>query len=505
MQTRRDQVQAHRFVVTRLTTGLLRTDPDAPESPNTRTNRGMALGGALGVVIAVGFLVFGFISPGGSDTWQNPKTLVLEGGTGNRYLYDGTLRPVLNYSSARLIVGADLASHTVPRTSLSRVQHGSAVGIAGAPDALPPASGLDSGPWEVCASTRTTDSGGSAPATSLVVDGDRLGTGLGTGQALLVSGPDGTYYLLWHGNRFKLAAGTATADALGYGTASPLPVSASFLDALPASADLRPPAVLGQGEPGPVLDGRPTLVGQVFVVETPGSAKQYYLLQRAGLVPVSITQAALVLAAPGERAKSYGGSPPVAVPIATDGLSKALARGSSPDDLLPSAPPALLPVGDGQAACIRLDAATPAHGAGKPATGARISIALVPAADLADSQDGSPKAPADPACLPVDAVLVPPGGGSLVQALGADGGRVGGTTYLVTDAGVKYLIPTQQAAQALGYDLADARGLPSPLLAMLPTGPDLSPQNALVGKVETTATPGCAQAPQAPSAALPKS
>ncbi|MYS21407.1 type VII secretion protein EccB [Streptomyces sp. DvalAA-14] len=497
MQSRRDQVQAHRFVVARLTTGLMRSDPDAPESPNSRTNRGMVLGGALGVLVAVGFLVFGFISPGGSTAWQDPKTLIVEQGTGNRYLYDGTLRPIRNYASARLIVGPELASRTVPRTSLAGTPHGSAVGIDGAPDALPPAGGLDAGGWQVCAATRPDDSGQPVAATSLVVDSDQPGTGLGGGQALLVSGPDGTYYLLWHGNRFRLAAGTATADALGYGTADPLPVSATFLDALPASTDLAPPAVPGQGAAGPELDGRPTRVGQVFVVDTPGSAEQYYLLQRAGLVPISTTQAALALSGPDEREASYRGAAPVAVPIAADALNKALVPGSSVagNEVLPAAPPALLPVGDGQAACVRLDDdGVPSGAAGSPNGGGgnRISLALVSSAALTDPAAATAKAPAAPACLPVDAVVVPPDGGSLVRALGAGGGQVGATTYLVTDAGVKYLIPSAAAAKALGYDLGAARELPSPLLAMLPTGPDLSPQDAVLGRSDTTGTPGCA-------------
>lgn len=482
MQTRRDQVQAHRFVVSRLTTGLLRIDPDAPESPTARTNRGMAMGGALGVVIAVGFLVFGLISPGGSDSWKDPGTLIVEKGTGTRYLYDGTLRPVRNYASARLIVGAGLATHTVPAKSLSGTPHGTPVGIEGAPDALPPAGGLDSGPWAVCGAATATDTGGTAPATTLVVDGTATGAGLGSRQALLVSGPDGTRSLLWHSTRFRLADGTSTADALGYGTARPLPVSAAFLDAVPAGPDLAPPAVPGRGAAGPKLDGKATRVGQVFVVQSPGAEKQYYLLQHDGLVPVTTTQAALALNGPDVRTKSYSGAAPVAVPLATDALTGALAGGSSAaagDDRLPTAPPALLPVADGQAACVRLDTS--------PGSGGRIDLAVTDAGAL-----GAAKAPVAKACLPVDAIAVPPDGGSLVRALSAGGAQTGTTTYLVTDAGVKYLIPSAKAAEALGYRFSAARGLPAALLAMVPTGPDLSPQSALLGRADVSGSPDCA-------------
>lgn len=494
VQTRRDQVQAHRFVVSRLTAGLLRNDPDVAESPNSRTNRALALGGALGAVVAAGFLVFGFVSPGGSDTWKQPGTLIVEQGTGNRYLYDGTLRPVRNYASARLIAGSGMAVHTVPRSTLAPVRRGGPVGIEGAPDALPAAGRLGTGSWQVCAATRTTDTGGTAAETTLTVSGGRSGTGLGASQALLVSGPESTLYLLWRGNRFELASGTSTADALGYGTARALPVSAAFLDAVPAGADLAPPEVPDKGASGPALDGLATRVGQVFVVRTPGASQQYYLLQRAGLVPVSTTQAALELAAPDERAKAYAGAAPTAVPIAADALTKALVRGGATGatgSTLPQTPPALVPVDDGQAACVRLEPAAPA-GDGQAAAGARISLSVAAAGGLGDAAAGDPQAPARAACLPVDAVVVPPSGGALVRALGAGGGTVGSTTYLVTDDGVKYLLPDAQAAAALGYDLSAARGVPAPLLAMLPTGPDLSPQDALAGRAQTTAGASCA-------------
>ncbi|MFI0719633.1 type VII secretion protein EccB [Streptomyces sp. NPDC021224] len=501
MQTRRDQVQAHRFVVSRLTSGLLRNDPDVPEGPNTRTNRALAFGGALGAVIAAGFLVFGFVSPGGSAAWKQPGTLIVEQGTGNRYLYDGTLRPVRNYASARLIAGAGMAVHTVPRATLAQVRRGGPVGITGAPDALPSAARFDTGAWQVCAATRTTDSGGTAPATTLAVGGARSGDGVGPGQALLVDGPDGTSYLLWRGNRFRMSSGTSTADALGYGTARALPVSAAFLDAVPAGPDLAPRDVPGKGTPGPVLDGLATRVGQVFVVRTPGAAQQYYLLERAGLVPVTTTQAALELAAPDERSAAYAGSAPTAVPLATDALNSALVRGGTAatgdgSQALPPTPPALVPVDAGQAACVRLDPAAPADGDGT-GTGARISLSVAPAAGLgagsagAGADTSAAQAHAAPACLPVDAVLLPPGGGALVRALGAGGGPVGATTYLVADDGVKYLVPDAQAAEALGYDRAAARGVPAPLLAMLPTGPDLSPRDALAGRAETTGGSTC--------------
>jgi hypothetical protein len=64
---------------------------------------------------------------------------------------------------------------------------------------------------------------------------------------------------------------------------------------------------------------------------------------------------------------------------------------------------------------------------------------------------------------------------------------LGDTVYLVTDTGMKYRLPAKEAVQALGYGSATPQGLPSLLLSMLPTGPDLSPGNAEQGKAVTTA------------------
>ncbi|MEU5249895.1 type VII secretion protein EccB, partial [Streptomyces asoensis] len=69
MQSKRDQVQAHAFVMGRLTSGMLLADPDAPESPLARTTRGAGIGVVITVLICAGAVVFGLISPGGNDSW----------------------------------------------------------------------------------------------------------------------------------------------------------------------------------------------------------------------------------------------------------------------------------------------------------------------------------------------------------------------------------------------------------------------------------------------------
>src|SRR6516225_6397072 len=106
MQSRRDQVQAHLFVMSRLASGMLRAEPDTPDTPTGRTTRGAVVGLAVGLVIGLVVAVYGVMKPGGSTGWEKPGALVMVEETGARYLYlGGTLHPVLNQASAKLLAG----------------------------------------------------------------------------------------------------------------------------------------------------------------------------------------------------------------------------------------------------------------------------------------------------------------------------------------------------------------------------------------------------------------
>lgn len=86
----------------------------------------------------------------------------------------------------------------------------------------------------------------------------------------------------------------------------------------------------------------------------------------------------------------------------------------------------------------------------------------------------------------VDAVYLPPGRSAYVRAVGLSDGLSndnahGGTRYLVTDTGVRFAIHDDEAAHDLGLPTT-AIPAPWPLLATLPSGPELSRDNALVAR-----------------------
>ncbi|MFG2409052.1 type VII secretion protein EccB [Streptomyces brevispora] len=468
MQSRKDQVQAHLFVMGRLTSGMLRGDPDSPESPVGRTNRGMAWGIGLGVVLVVGFLLFGLISPAGSKTWRQESALIVQKDTGTRYLYlGGKLRPVRNYASAKLIAADKLKVVSVSGASLAGEQHGTPVGIPGAPDALPGLGDLEQGAWQVCAEEpdRTGPDGtGRRPVTSLRLGLSADGVLPGEDRAVLVQGPDGSKHLLWGDHRLRLGERGA-AEALGYSGTTPVPVSAAFLDSVPAGPDLTAPEVDDRGADGPAIGGHPSRRGQVYELSSPGAATQHFLLEKSGLRALSTPGAALVLGDDRTAKLAYKGSVPAAIPLTADQLTRhraAAAKAAKDPAGWPARTPVVRDPGPGTSVCARLqpEGAAP-----------RVALALVPATVRAAPPASGPEI--EQACLAVDGLAVRPGGGALVQALGAGGSVIGTTTYLITDVGIKYRLPNAKSVERLGLSGGHAQAVPSRLLDMLPTGPVL--------------------------------
>jgi len=76
--------------------------------------------------------------------------------------------------------------------------------------------------------------------------------------------------------------------------------------------------------------------------------------------------------------------------------------------------------------------------------------------------------------LTADQVAVPPGRGALVASTQSPGAPAG-TTYLITDAGRRYPVPSADAVSALGYSGVRPVGVAPPVLALLPTGVTLDP------------------------------
>ncbi|MER7753280.1 type VII secretion protein EccB [Kitasatospora sp. NPDC097643] len=486
MQSKRDQVQAHLFVMGRLATGMLRGEPDAADTPAGRTSRGTVTGLVVAVLACLGVAVYGVMVPGGATAWRKPGTVVVVKESGARYLYlDGSLHPLLNEASARLLAGDQLVVDQVSVKSLADTPRGAPVGILGAPDGLPRPDRLADAPWLACAVSRPGPTGGRLPELALAVGPGSRGVSLTDGQAALVAAPDGTEYLLWHGRRLRVDTKNGARQALGQTAVAAYPVTTAFLNALTAGPDLAAPDLDGRGSPGPELAARPTKVGQLFT----GPGGDPYLLTPAGLAPLGRMAFELLRNDPRTQSAAYEGravTPAALGPADLAAHTAPAAAAGSPTAGLPAAPPELVTVAQGRGVCADLHLTEQAPTTAVTLLDAAVVAGLPPAA-----QPG-----VEPACAGADSIAVRPGGGALVRALSSAG--VGATLYLVTDTGVKYPLASPAVAKQLGYADTVPPAVPEPLLTLLPTGPSLDPA-ALTGVANPSAT-AAAPPPARPAA-----
>jgi ESX secretion system ATPase EccB len=457
VQSRRDQVQAYFFVVGRMIAAVTHGRPDALVQPNRRTSTGLFLGILLAAIIAGVFGIYGLFVPGGNTSWRTPGAVIAAKETGARYLFlEGQLRPVLNYASARLAGGSAAPVVRVSTASLAGVPTGRPIGIPGAPDGVPAAKDLDSGPWTVCARP-PEQAGVQALSVSLLV-GRPAGRPLAAEQGLLVSSPDGVRHLLWQGRRHRVPA-AATIQVLGYGAVTPVPVTAGWLDTIPAGRDIGVPPTTGAGSPGPAIEGRPTLVGQIFAVRNPAlESEQLYLLRIDGVTPVSESAAALVLADP-STAPAYPDGVPAPIAIGPGALAGVpVSRGEDLGTGLPARPPsAVFPPADAVPCARHLPGAAEAQ-------------ATIELRNRSEADTGAVSAAPREAGTVADRVSFPTGGGVLARDRGAAAAGI----FLVADTGTRYPIADEESLSALGYAGAPVAVLPSAVLDLLPTGPVLS-------------------------------
>jgi type VII secretion protein EccB len=454
MRSRRDQVQAHAYMVGRLTSALVHAEPDAPESPLRRTGLGSFGGLLVGALIVAAFMVWGLISPGSKASALTAGELLLVKETGTRFIYAGNeLHPVLNYSSALMLTGGDATMTSVSASALNGIPQGQPLGILGAPDQLPAASSLNAGAWLAC-----SQSGPGAPLVSLSIGPPPQLSEPPADDAVLVATPNAEY-LLWRGTRLRLDAASIVA-ALGFNDAPVVKVAPPWLNAVPAGPDLGPLSVPGAGQPGPVLGGLHTRVGQVLVVRNVGSPSELYVVGPGGVSLITATQAAVLLTDRGESAAYPGGTvAPVTVSPAAIANAPVVPSGLADKVAVPSAPPRDYLPGAGAVPCAEYSASG--------GTAPRLVFAVPPA--------GQPPAVGTPG------VTASPEGASLISVAPDDGALVrpeiapgsgGSSLFLVTDTGVKYPLPATEAT-ALGYRAGRADPLPAALLGLLPTGPAL--------------------------------
>ncbi len=469
MASKRDQLHAYQFLVQRVVSALVSRESD-PEQPAFRRPGNAAFGGiALAIVLLAAVGVYGFIKPGGNDSWRNGDSVIVEEETGARYVYiEERLHPVANYASALLAIGRHAETLSVSRDSLAGVPRGPRIGIVDAPDALPGTGQLLSGPWTLC-SQPTLDPSGTAVPVSVLMAGQRLRGGQDLADRAVLAEVRETRerYLVLNGYRHLISEPDAAVIGLALRAAPPIRVGPAVIEAVPLGRPLAPIPVAQMGKPANAVPTKPGIrAGQLFVVST-SDGVQHYLAEVGRLRPITELQYEIQRGYRGTAA-AYPGAEPAALPLGPieAATAKQAPKVPAKDGDPPSVRPEFASGDDTATLCL-----TFASGSGVP------RLVLEPSMPEIDPMSATPRRTGRGAAL-ADRVLVPAGHAVVVEAVPSENAPRG-TLLVVTDLGVAYPLAEAAVLDVLGYGGVEPVRMPAGLVARIPLGPGLSHDAAL--------------------------
>lgn len=454
----------------RIASGLALHDTRMLVDPLRSQSRAVLMGVLLAVTAVLGCFVFSMLRPGGVP---GSDPVLADRSTAALYVrLDDRLHPVLNLTSARLVVGRPVNPTTVSGEQLDKFARGSLIGIPGAPERMVQNMSRDAD-WAVC-----DGAGGSADAAGVAVIAGQLERGgaradaLDPGRAVLVGGTEGTW-LLWEGRRSAIdLADRPVTDALGLPAAMPAPrlISPGLFNAIPEAPVLRVPQISDAGLPaGYALPVAAPVGAVVIAYRNDGTAMNYAVLPD-GLQPISPVLAAVL-----RNANSYGLAQPPQ--LGADDIARLPVSSLLDVAAFPAAPVKLVDASVAPMTCAQW---TKIDGA------ATSSMALLSGSML----------PLPAGTHPVDLVggttpgtaarvALPPGRGFFVQTVGRQpASPPAGSLFWVSDTGVRYGIggdqnTSEKTVTALGLT-QPSLPIPWSVLTLFAPGPALSQADALV-------------------------
>ena len=475
----RHQVSGWRFVMRRIASGVALHDTRMLVDPLRTQNRAVLVGALVTATVVAGCFVFSLIRPGGD---AGSATILADRETSALYVRIGeVVHPALNLTSARLITGQAENPTTVKSSEIDRFSRGNLIGIPGAPERMVQNASRDAD-WTVCDAVSGAASGVTLIAGAPDEQGERA-RALPAGRAVLVENVGGVHagsWLLWGGKRSPIDLGDrAVTSALGLGTdiTQPRMIAPGLFNAIPESAPLVAPDLVGAGVPPRFPISVPAPVGAVVAAYEADNTIRYYVIEADGVQAVSPVLAAIL-----RNTNSYGLQQPPR--LTADEVAKLPVAGGIDTDAYPADQLTLAETGPAPVTCARWS--KPAE-----ATEARLTLlsgAALPLPNTLRTLDlvGSRGA------ATAERVALPPGTGYFVQSVGSDAGAPpAGSAFWISDTGVRYGVDTSENANAV-----EALGLTPPPLAapwsvltQFAPGPTLSRADALVAYDAVAAGP----------------
>lgn len=439
MATKKDLVEAQSFSKRRLTTAFVSGAPGGREVEPHRPMKAVIGGLALTVVLVIGSLAFGWLRGTLPENWGDNK-LVIAKTSGARYVsIKKTLHPVLNTTSARLLIPAkNFEVITVADDKLATKKRGSTIGIPGAPDSLTPPTSLTNTGWVSCL--------GSESGVSTGVGASVKSTATDTGASVVMTGKQA--FIIAGGMRYPVSA-QHLGDvrlALALDGSQPRQAPAVWTNLFALGPAIEPISLPGYGKTAAGLPVGAT-VGSVLAVGNSGQPTRRYLVNSSGeLEPLPDFAHAMFRLGSGSTTTED-------LQVTPSQLTQLTVRSQR---VAPTQWPTELPTLVDESPCATLTATN----------GTRPSVKLSTSSTVQPTSGASK-------------VAVDLGTGALVRAIGA-GSLNAGPLLAIDQTGTSYAIDgsTPDLLQRLGYEPANVAPVPQAWAELFHTGPVLSVEAA---------------------------
>ncbi len=487
--TTRAQVNGYRFLIRRLEHALIRGDSRMIHDPMRGQMRALLVGAVIAVLIAGAAGVLAFFKP--MPNFGN-STVMLSKSNGTIFVRIGDrLHPTLNLASARLIAGKADPPKQVDDKFLNTVPLGPMVGVVGAPAAIHQGDDMGMSSWTVCDTTQTpkvTETVGSfAVETSVLANNPVLSDDIRAANPsqMLLTQAGNTTFLIYNGVRAPIdPMDPVLHSALRLEGAEIREVSPGLLNAFPLVDPIVPVTIDGVGQSTNYLDSKYRIGSIVKTVDSRGD--HLYVVLREGLQPISEATADIIrygdhtsptVAEPGNISPAVVSDVPIVHPLHVDHY--------------PTAPPEFISTEPDRVVCMSWQRGN---------TAAEATTKLLVGHRLPLPKDALPVrlATADGNGPGLDYAYLKPGTGEYVQATGGEpDSRAMGQLFYVADTGVRYHIkdlPTSAALGVVGVKDPDSpndvpQSAPWPVISLLPPGPELSQEAALIAHDGMAADP----------------
>ena len=446
MADKKDLSEAQSYSRRRLVTAFTSGIPDGVELTPKKNQTPVIVGVGLTVIAVLISMFYGIISPSLPSGWENNKLIVAKNSAARYVSSKGTLHPVINAISARLLIpSSDFKVITVDDDQLTGIPIGSTIGILGAPDSLPDQENLVTGSINSCTSKQGTDT---------TVSNEQANT-QASHEAALVS-VDGADYLVTGSHRYKMPSEPTLRDAylraLGIPQITAINASAQWINLFEHGDEMTPIAINDEGKEMNI-HGVNVPVGGVVMQQDDSKHGRYVVMTDGSLSPLDDLAYDLYVI----------GKPEQLTQPRTLNASEFQRFTNSAAPAIPSSWPngTLTAKRHASSAC-----ATYPLNASKKAASSQARLTVKESSGPSTTIKRS------------DSVKIKDGAGVLVRA--AIGSSDDGTVFAIDSTGTAYPIPnaSEEILKRLGYSNRNVRNIPRSWIDVFPQGVQLTAEAA---------------------------